>query len=197
MESRLSGAVKELRALQQRGDTDIRVSEGAAGGATRILGYRKLSCRTLAAVASSHGFDASVCINESAPTVVIELVNRTVHSPVPISASNVSDFTERAKTMLGASSASYRTGGSCSTITFASSHPANAHVLNNILATARVVDVWAFKDKLVVLFAGTPKHTSALTHLREHRPEFFSPQHCRSVADRLSGKRTKAFKKKQ
>ena len=66
MESRLSGAIEELRRLQQPGDTDIRVSEGAAGGATRISGYRRLSVRTLSAISSSHGFDANLCMHERA-----------------------------------------------------------------------------------------------------------------------------------
>lgn len=156
----------------------------AAGGATRITGYRRISIRTLSAIAISHGFDASVCTHELAPTVVVELVNRTVHSPSPLVSNGLKDFAEKAKAALNATDAVCKTGGSCATITLACSAQAHAHTLNDLLATARVIDIWALKDKLVVLFAGTPKHTSALTHLREHRPELFSPQHCRAVADK-------------
>lgn len=198
MESRLSGAVQELRRLQQPGDTDIRVSEGAAGGATRVLGYRRLSIRTLSAIASSHGFDASVCIHEGCPSVVVELVNRMVHSPNPVIANGPREFGEKAKETLEAKEVTIKHGGSCSTITFKSNKAASAHALSNILATSRVIDIWAFHDRLVVLFSGTPKHTSALTHLRENRPELFSPQHFRTIADKqvISKKMPrKAFKK--
>ena len=168
------------------------------GGATRITGYRRISVRTLSAIAISHGFDASVCTHELAPTVVVELVNRTVHSPSPIVSTGLKDFAEKVKNALNATAVECRTGGSCATVTLVCSAQAHAHTLNDILATARVVDIWALKDKLTILFAGTPKHTSALTHLREHRPELFSPQHCRAVADKTirQTKRTTKIGKK-
>jgi hypothetical protein len=191
MESRHAGVIDELKRLRARGDDDIRVAEGAAGGATRISGYRKLSCRTLSAVAASHGFDASLCTHENNPVVTIELVNRVVHPHTPITAATTDAFAEACKAKLEAATVSIAGGGSCWMLTVSTRAQITAAALSDILATTRVVDVWAFANHIVVLFANTPKHTSALTHLREQRPELFSPGHIRSLAD----KRGTGFKK--
>jgi hypothetical protein len=184
MESRHASVIDELRRVAEPGDDDIRVAEGAAGGATRITGFRKLSVRTLAAITASHGFDASLCTHELSPTVVVELVNRVVHTAVSPVATSAETFLDAAKLHLGAAAGTRSRGGSCSLLTLKSNAITPAHALTDILASTRVVDIWAFPDKLAILYAGPPKHTSALTHLREQRPELFSPNHCRSLADR-------------
>jgi hypothetical protein len=184
MESRHASVIDELRRVAGRGDDDVRVSEGAAGGATRVTGFRRISVRTLAAITGSHGFDASICTHDGAPTVVIELVNRVVHSASAPSGTSPETFLDACKALLGASSGVRTKGGSCSMLTLRSHCMTGCHGLSDIMACARVVDIWAFPDRLCVLYAGAGKHTSALTHLREQRPELFSPNHCRSLADR-------------
>lgn len=44
MESRLSGVIDELRRLQRPGDTDIRVSEGAAGASPLFYLFAQKLC---------------------------------------------------------------------------------------------------------------------------------------------------------
>jgi hypothetical protein len=144
--------------------------------------------RTVAAIAISHGFDAHVCIHEGSPAVVLEIVNRTLHSADTIkSPSGVQAFAEACREKTGASSVAWKGGGgSCWTICLKSAGFVDAHVITDMLATTRIVDVWALNDQLQILYAPMPKHTSALAHLREQRPELFSPQHCRTLADQSS-----------
>ena len=173
-----------------RGDDDIRVSEGAAGGATRVSGFKRVSFRTIQAISSSHGFDANLCVHEGGSSVVLELVNRTVHSVSAISSGSISDFSEACRGKLCGSGVSAVSGGSCWRVEISGcSYAANSgHLLSDILATTRVIDVWVYCDRVVVLYAPIGTHTGALSHLREQRPELFSPQHCRGLADRRTFK---------
>jgi len=60
--SRLDSAIAEISAMRVRSDSDILVTDGIAGGATQITGFRRVSLRAIVATASSHGFDAGVPI---------------------------------------------------------------------------------------------------------------------------------------
>ena len=153
-----------------------------------MSGFKRVSMRAVAAIAISHGFDANVCIHEKSPFVVLEIVNRVLHSPDTIkSGAGVQAFAEACEERAGGFGTQWMGGGgSCWIISLRSGDVINAHVVNDMLATTRVVDVWAMHNQLQILYAPMPKHTSALTHLREQRPELFSPQHFRSLADQAS-----------
>lgn len=70
--------------MRVRSDSDILVTDGIAGGATQITGFRRVSLRAIMATASSHGFDAGVPIAHGAsifPSCFLTgLLNRAPHS---------------------------------------------------------------------------------------------------------------------
>jgi len=116
--------------------------------------------------------------------VVVELTNKEVHTaePVEIVAGHVGASLRRHFGAEVEVSGTTR-GGACSQFTVRSARPIGPYVLMDLLTTASVIDVWGFCDRLVVVVAHSPTHTSALTHLRQQKPELFSPQHCRTLAD--------------
>lgn len=65
--SRLDSAIAEISAMRVRSDSDILVTDGIAGGATQITGFRRVSLRAIMATASSHGFDAGIPIAHGGP----------------------------------------------------------------------------------------------------------------------------------
>jgi hypothetical protein len=135
--------------------------------------------------------------------VVVELTNKEVHTaePVEIVPGHVGASLRRHFGNDVDVSGTTR-GGACSQFTVRSSRPIGPYLLMDLLATSSVIDVWGFCDRLVVVVAHSPTHTSALTHLRQQKPELFSPQHCRTLADlrtrrittprKLAGKAPKA-----
>ena len=116
--------------------------------------------------------------------VVVELVNKEVHTATPIEIAPGYVTTALKKHFGDGVEVSGTTkGGACSQFTVQSKAKISPYLLMDLLATASVIDVWGFCDRLVVVVAHAPTHTSALTHLRQNKPELFSPQHCRTLAD--------------
>ena len=77
--SRLDSAIAEISAMRLPSDSDILVTDGIAGGATRMTGFNRVSMRAVMAIAASHGFDASIPINHGGDRVMVELVNKVWH----------------------------------------------------------------------------------------------------------------------
>ena len=127
--------------------------------------------------------------------MVVELVNKEVHTATPIEIAPGYVTTALKKHFGDEVDVSGTTkGGACSQFTVQSKAKINPYLLMDLLATASVIDVWGFCDRLVVVVAHAPTHTSALTHLRQNKPELFSPQHCRTLAD-VRSRRLVAAKK--
>jgi hypothetical protein len=177
----MDALVTELKHMQGPGDDDIRVAQGASAGLTRVTGFRRAGLRTVLAIAAGHGYEASVCTHEGARTVVIEVAPRKQTSAPALLAGE--GFATTAARILGADQTWSAVSGSCTLITLmCSSKRFECSALECILAVTRVVDIWCFCDRIVILYAKVPTHTAALTHLREQRPELFSPKHLRWLA---------------